>query len=378
MGDRDAFERILGSLHDAVLDDAHWPSTSALIDEACGLTNNGLVVGEGPKDDIRVAFVGLYYRGQRREDLEREYLEDYHSIDERVPRVRRQPYGRLVHITDSYTAEELRTSRAYNEAAVPMLNGNSLTVRLEGLEGSHIIWSLGDPASSGGWGSSQVNMLQRLVPQVRHFVRVRQALVRAKAASTTVSALLDNPRIGVVHLDRRSRVLAANDTARGILLSGDGLSDRSGCLRAEAPDDQPRFQRLVAAALPATGAAAVGGSTLLHRSSASPPFVVHVKPVPVPQPDYGARHVAALVLIHELGRQRRVDPGLVATTLGLTTAESQVAAWLAEGKSVAEMAEAAGHTKGAVYWHLKQIYQKLPVSRQADLVRLVLSIADLG
>ena len=38
----------------------------------------------------------------------------------------------------------------------------------------------------------------------------------------------------------------------------------------------------------------------------------------VPQPDYGARHVAALVLIVEPGRQRRIDPAVVATTLGLT------------------------------------------------------------
>ena len=36
-------------------------------------------------------FVGLYYRGQRREDLERKYLEGYHPIDERVPRLRQLP-----------------------------------------------------------------------------------------------------------------------------------------------------------------------------------------------------------------------------------------------------------------------------------------------
>ena len=71
-----------------MLDDTRWPATSALIDEACGLTGNGLMVGEGPKDDVRALFVGLYSRGQRREDQEREYLENYHSIDERVPRFR--------------------------------------------------------------------------------------------------------------------------------------------------------------------------------------------------------------------------------------------------------------------------------------------------
>ena len=76
--------------------------------------------------------------------------------------------------------------------------------------------------------------------------------------------------------------------------------------------------------------------------------------------------------------RRRVDPGLVATTLGLTPAESQVAVELAEGKSVRDIAQARGLTEGAIYWHLKQIYQKKSISRQVDLVRLVLSIAEFG
>ena len=54
MSGHDAFERILTSLHEAMLDDVHWPTTTALIDEACGLTSNALLVGEGPKDDLRV------------------------------------------------------------------------------------------------------------------------------------------------------------------------------------------------------------------------------------------------------------------------------------------------------------------------------------
>jgi len=116
MSDQDAFEHILASLHDAMLDDTRWPAVSALIDEACGIEGNDLLVGEGPKDDVRVLVVGLYRRGQRREDLERDYLENYHPIDERVPRFRQQPYGLLVPSKDLFTAEELKTSPTYNEA----------------------------------------------------------------------------------------------------------------------------------------------------------------------------------------------------------------------------------------------------------------------
>ena len=377
MGQQDAFERILRSLHESMLDDAHWPGTSALIDEACGLTGNDLIVSEGPKDDLRVLFVGAYCRGQRREDQERDYLENYYPTDERVPRVRQLPDSRLVHVEDLFTAEELKTSPTYNEM-LPRTGGqDSLSTRLDGPDGSSIIWSLRDPVALDGWGSSRIAMVKGLLPHIRQFVRVRQALVRAEARNTTVTALLDNPRVGVLHLDRRGRIIEANDRGRSILQHADGLADRDGTLRARAAADQVRLERLVEGALPTSGAAAVSGSILLRRSPVLPPFVIHVKPVGIPQADYGARHVAALVLIVEPGRQRRVDPDLVARTLELTRPESQVAVWLAEGKSVREMAQATRHTDRAIYWHLQQIYQKQSISRQVDLVRLVLSLAEL-
>ena len=376
MSAQSAFERIVASLHDAMLDDSHWPATSALIDEACGIAGNALLVGEGPPDDICVTFVGLYYHGQRRTDLEREYLELYHPIDERVPRVRQLPDSHVVPIKDLYTAEELKTSRAYNEALRRGKYQQGLNVRLDGPDRSHMTWSLGDPVASDGWGASQIAMITTLLPHIRQFVRVRQALVRAQAGDTTVTALLETPRIGVVHLDRRGRILAVNDRARSLFRHGVGLSDEEGVLQARAPDDQGRLARLVAEALPTSGAVPVSGSMLLGRVSGLPLLVVHVTPVGVPQPDYGARPVAALVLIVEPGHHPRLDPALVARTLGLTPDESQVAVWLADGQRVRDMALTTGLTDGAIYWHLKQIYQKLPISRQVDLVRLVLSIAE--
>ena len=378
MSDQDAYQRILVSLSDAMLDDTHWPATSALIDEACGITGNCLAVTEGPKEDIRVLTVGFYLRGQRHEELERDYFEIYHPIDERVPRVRRLPDSRLVHVTSLYTAVELKTSPTYNEILLRSRHQNSLNVRLEVSDGAHITWCLGDPLTSDGWGASQIAMIERLLPRIRQFIRVRQTLVRAEARDTSVTALLDNPRIGVLHLDRRGRILEVNDRARSILGRGDGLSDRDGVLRARQSADRLRLERLVASALPASGAVAAGGSMLIGRGSGSPPLVVHVKPVAVPQPDYGARHTAALILIVEPGSGHRIDPDLVAGTLGLTPMESRVAVWLAEGRSVRDMAEATGRTEGSIYWHLKQIYRKQPVSRQADLVRLVLSITEFG
>ena len=61
----------------------------------------------------------------------------------------------------------------------------------------------------------------------------------------------------------------------------------------------------------------------------------------------------------------------------LNKGENQVAVWLAEGRSVDEIARATGRANNTIYWYLKPICQKLPISRQAALVRFVLSVAEL-
>ena len=377
MSVQDAFERILASLYEAMLDDTLWPATSALIDEACGIQGNGIMVGTGPRDAVRALFVGLYYRGERREDWEREYLEVYHPIDESVPRFRQLPDSRVVHVTDLYTAEELKTSLTYNEALHLGSAQNSLRVRLDGPDGSHITWGIHDPVASGGWESSQLTLIKGLLPYIRQFVRVRQALVGAEALGASVADLLDTPRIGVIHLDRRGQIIEANDRARAILRHGDGLSDRGGELRARGPADHAHLEGLLAGALPSAGVG-VSGSMLLRRPSGVLPLVVHVKPVVVSPPDYGARRVAVLVLLVEPGRPSRIDPDLVATTLGLTRAESQIAVALAHGQTVREIAGTTGRQVSSIHWHLKHIYRKLGVARQAELVQLVRAIIEFA
>ena len=68
----------------------------------------------------------------------------------------------------------------------------------------------------------------------------------------------------------------------------------------------------------------------------------------------------------------------MAETLGLTLAESRVATALAEGSNVRDIAAATRRKESTVRWFVKQIYEKQGISRQADLVRLGMSLADLS
>ncbi len=378
MSDQDAFDRILAALYDAMLDDGRWPAASALIDEACGLQGQVLAVSGNPQDEALggCSFVGVYHRGQRLTDWEREYFEHYFSLDERVPRYLHLSDSQLVHNATLYTDEELKTSPMYNEILPRYNSQNCLNVRLIEPDGSSMVWGLYDPIAPDGWRSPQLALLRGLLPHLRQFVRVRQALVRAGAFDASAPALLDNPRLGVIYLDQHGGIMEANDRGRDLLRRDDGLSDPGGRLQATVPTERDRLARLVARALPAAGTP-VSGSMLLRRASLLPPFVVHISPVGRPQLDFGARRVAALVLLVEPTYQPRLDPAFVAQTLDLTPSESHIAVWLAEGRSVRDIVVTTGRQESSVYWHLKRIYHKLSLSGQVDLVRLVLSVTEL-
>ena len=67
-----------------------------------------------------------------------------------------------------------------------------------------------------------------------------------------------------------------------------------------------------------------------------------------------------------------VDPHLLRGMFGLTASESRLAAALSNGMSLEEASHAEGWTVNSAKSYLKSIFQKLGVSRQADLVRVVL------
>ena len=374
MNEQAAFERILSSLHDAALDDTRWPTTSALIDEACRTRGNCLVVADGQSEsDIRVLLTRLLYRGERRVDFERGYFDIYYPVDERVPRIRSLPDSRVVHVNELYTDRELKASIAYNEGLSFSQMQNGLNVRLDGPNGSRITFCLGNSTDRHGWTSARTGFLDRLLPHLRHYVRVRQALANVTALGTSLTGLLDKTGAGIIHLDARGRIVAANDRVTVLLRRKDALIDDYGLLGARLRADNEVLQVLLARALPRFGEQGSGGSVALNRPDGEPGLTVHVTPVGDGRMDSPPGPVAALVLVLDHA-PARIDPAVVGVSLGLTPTESLVASLLAEGKSVRDIVPLTGRAEKTVRWHIEQIYQKRGISRQVDLVRQVLSL----
>lgn len=106
-----------------------------------------MVVGHGFGDDVEIHFARICRRGERREDFERSYFTQTHWRDERLPRLRVLPDSKVVLVTELFSEEELKTSVVYNERLPLSGSQNGLNVRLDGPDGSRIVWTVSD---SGG------------------------------------------------------------------------------------------------------------------------------------------------------------------------------------------------------------------------------------
>lgn len=202
-------------------------------------------------------------------------------------------------------------------------------------------------------------------------------MANAGALSASLTALLENGRSGFVQLDRRGRILEANDRAREILMERDGLCDAGGALAARMPAETAELQRLLANALPPYGATAAGGSMKITRARTRTPLVLEICPVRAERTERRARDVAALVLLVDPAARPRIDPGFVSAVLGLSPAESRVAVDLASGRTVAGIALELGCADSTVRTHVRRVYRKLGVRKQTELVRRIMSLQAL-
>ena len=332
-------------------------------------------MGPGGEPEIHLSrfFVGT----QRRDDLADLYYRDYFWRDEAIPRLYGLRDNELVQKSDLYTDQEKNTSAVYNEFRRVNGTQNGLFMGLDGLDGCSTVLSFGDSTEREGWGHDQIRVIKRLAPHIRQFARVRRALADAEALGASLMELLENRRSGIIQLDRRGRILEANDRARGILLKRDGLHDEQGVLAAGIQEENAELQRLLAQALPPYGVQGAGGSMKITRRKARMPLVLEIHPVQRMGTDYRAWRVGALVLVVDLATRPRVDPDLAAAVLGLTPTESRVAVAVATGQTVAGTADALGCAESTVKTHLKRVYRKLGIRKQTELVRRVLSLDAL-
>ena len=376
---RDRFALALQRLYRAALADEPVGSVAASINDLVrvnghSVTHVGLDAAGRPEIHCSWFLIG----SEHRVDLQALYYRDYFWRDEAIPRLDGLGHGELVHKSDLYTAEEKKTSAAYNEFRCANDAQHGFFLGVHGLPECATIVSFGNSTERQGWGDDQIEMTRLLAPHLHQFARVRRAMADANALGASLAELLENRLAGIIQLDPHGRIIEANDRARHILLKRDGLRDAGGVLAAGNRAEDEELKRLLARALPRFGVHGAGSSMKVTCRKVRSPLVLEIHPVPVRGPNSLGGQVRALVLIVDPAARPRVDPGLAARLLGLSPMESRVAVAVASGQTVAGVADALDCGESTVKTYLKRVYRKLGVRKQTELVRRILALEGLS
>jgi DNA-binding CsgD family transcriptional regulator len=224
------------------------------------------------------------------------------------------------------------------------------------------------------FGAREQALLEHILPAVggavRAWLNVR-ALNRALAGTRTV---LDRLAIGVMLVDHRGEVIEANRSAT------DFLSDLRGPGRASDGDGAGIEGQQIQALLNAHGhdfditrataevlVAEVPGEGERRVS-------VIVEPLDHGGGDDRERGLpAAAVFLSDPERQRPVDHDSLGRLYKLTPAESRITSLLLQGRRLKEAAVDCRISYQTARTHLKRVFNKTGATRQADLVRLLMS-----
>lgn len=364
------YEGLIELIYDAVFDESAWLPMVQTVDAVLGTAGCHMALLDPDRADPHVVFSRLYQDGGPAPELEEQYLDDYFVIDERVARMPDCPVGEPLHNRQIYTRDEMRrTSATYNDFLVRVGGANQICVRLPGSGSDHDFWTL-TRRGARDYGSDELDLVRRLAVHVGRLVRMRRALSAVDALGLTLSETLDQAVGGAFLLDATGRIVECNDRGRALLAAREGLTDTDGVLGVRSSAADHALQVAIRRASPVI-APGEASAVRIPAGDGTGGLSLHVSPVPRPAEALSGK--VAVLVVARAPWGIHLDPADVSERLGISASEAEVAVLLAGGRTVGEIATLRHRTVESVRWHLKQMYGKLGVRRQAELVRTVLA-----
>ncbi len=239
------------------------------------------------------------------------------------------------------------------------------------VEGDRVLFlMLGRARAKGAFWQDDADLIRRLLPALRRGLSAGVGFKRLQSLHRIALDTLDALPIGVFLLNDGGQIVVANRLAREILQDDEGLYVSTSGLGVRLTGGRVKVRDLILGGPSRAGerAGEIQGFSL-PRGPGRKPVTLLLSPVQDFSEARNRSDPAAVLFAADPERPVEVDPRRLTRIYGLSRAEARVAALLATGKRLHEVAAALGLTYETVRKHLKQIFSKTSSERQADLVR---------
>jgi DNA-binding CsgD family transcriptional regulator len=364
----DLFERLLDKIYDAATDDQLW---APIFREISTLTNSvgGVLLGQSQSPRL------LHFARHYNTDPEcLRVLRDRHVLNPWTLHMQKfHPSGTVVLSDSILPLTELRRTAFFDEVMRPQDLGHAAMVGLSRKPDFGVGFCLNRGPRQGPYSEQQRYLLERLTPHLMRTVQLGFQLGTYKALQHVEYNTLDRITVGVGLLDRNAGVLFVNKALRSMAIDG-ALSLRNQRLSSYSAPHAKRLNGLVHSA----SRGAPGATMAIPHPIDGRSVAVLVSSVRSRDLDRFAsldmRDAAAMVFVLDPAISTMMPPEWVMDAYGLTLAEARVALHVASGRSVADVGAQLKISPNTVKTHLRRVFAKTGVHRQAELASIIASL----
>jgi DNA-binding CsgD family transcriptional regulator len=368
--DAEGFSALVADIYDAALDPPSWRK---VLKDICGFVRGGPSASLFWQDAVKRTGKTYYVWGGDPQ-YNQLYWDKYVSLNPFTAAAGHFPVGEVYSAADILPLPQFFDTPFYKEWMTPQGWGDVLSTNLDKSATSRAVFSVARHARDGLVDDDMRRRMRLLVPHVRRSALIGKLINLSKVEAAALADTLDGLQAGMFLVDRAGKLVHANSAGRNMLADGNVLHANGTLVALDAKSDAALREILLAAGNSDMALADKRISVrLLARDGAE--YVTHVLPLTA-----GARRRAgqsyaavAAIFVQRVGHDASPAIGMLVQQFGLTGAEVRVLIAIMDYGGVAEVASALRLSPATVRTHLRHVFEKTGVRRQADLVKLMTS-----
>ncbi|MFM0319495.1 helix-turn-helix transcriptional regulator [Paraburkholderia nemoris] len=370
------FSELTARIYQGALESTPWASALELIRTSLGASYTTLIL-RSPSSDRRGLMVHASEMGSGVPG-EASYNNYYYSLDPFVG----LPADRVVTVDEVFGDTGWLTSELYKQFLKPADIRYIMGADLRTESGVECRFRVCRSHASKHFSARDKAFCALLLPHLRRAVELHSRLDIVESERTLYASAIDRMLVGTVTLDESGAIMRTNSVADEILAQGNGLRIAHGNVEATDAQENRNLQRVVRHALMGHfgTAAPIVEAMPITRGCDKPKLGVLVRTIPLSDwSEDNKRRPAAVLFLRDPDRKSQGSQEIVRKLFDLTPAETSLALLLTNGLTLEEAADELGISKNTARAHLRAIFSKTGVTRQATLVRILLgSVVPLG
>lgn len=370
----DDYDRIIGHIHDGALENERLSEALYELRSLFQANYVTLILRIPGVEDVGLMLVAGNLEGSGKVSYFR-YLHGDTPFSN-------MPADRVFTVDDVMTFQEWENSGYYRDYSKVNDVYHVMGADISTVDSGVLRFRITRSISQSAFTAADKALCSRLVPHLRRSLHVHNLLGRSVSLGNLYAEAVNRLSVATLVLDETGGVLQLNDVARELLGHADGLKLVGSRLEASYPSDNRELHKLIRDAVESKDTPQPSGTRealSIARPSGEVSLGIVVEPVPGTEWAEGRGQPAVMMYIRDAVGKSQVDNRVAKELFNFTPAETVLALQLANGLSLEEAAENLGIMRNTARAHLRAIFSKTGVRRQAELVRVMLnSVVSLG